>query len=225
MGYHGNIRDAISKTRIAVESESLSDASYCGLMKNRPQGIAGEAAEKAKKNSIRPGRGRAEFGKSHPKAKQAWIMRFPAGGKPRETPGPQEQDEEMKVRRPVSRVLSTPCGDGWPFLWDVRCRTPLATDPGGGAETPLPVARRAAPIWSCSRWGLPCRFRCRSRGGLLPHRFHPCLAGDRPKAGQPGGLFSVALSLGSPPPAVSRHRVSMEPGLSSPLAERSHPAV
>src|SRR5690606_25414808 len=27
---------------------------------------------------------------------------------------------------------------------------------------------------------------------------------------------SVALSLGSPPAAVSRHRVSMEPGLSSP---------
>src|SRR5690606_4383805 len=30
---------------------------------------------------------------------------------------------------------------------------------------------RAAPIRSCSRWGLPCRFRCRSRGGLLPHPF------------------------------------------------------
>ena len=30
-----------------------------------------------------------------------------------------------------------------------------------------------------------------------------------------GGLFSVALSLGSPPPDVIRHRVSVEPGLSS----------
>ena len=30
-----------------------------------------------------------------------------------------------------------------------------------------------------------------------------------------GGLFSVALSRGSPPPAVSRHRVPVEPGLSS----------
>ena len=30
-----------------------------------------------------------------------------------------------------------------------------------------------------------------------------------------GGLLSVALSLGSPPPAVNRHRVSVEPGLSS----------
>ncbi len=35
-----------------------------------------------------------------------------------------------------------------------------------------------------------------------------------------GGLLSVALSLGLPPPAVSRHRVSMEPGLSSPAAFR-----
>jgi len=32
--------------------------------------------------------------------------------------------------------------------------------------------------------------------------------------------FSVALSLGSPPPDVIRHRVSMEPGLSSPATFR-----
>src|SRR5271168_2055823 len=31
-----------------------------------------------------------------------------------------------------------------------------------------------------------------------------------------GGLLSVALSLGSPPPDVIRRRVRMEPGLSSP---------
>src|SRR5262249_55882376 len=44
----------------------------------------------------------------------------------------------------------------------------------------------------------------------------------RPQGGavRRGGLLSVALSLGSPPPAVSRHRVSMEPGLSSPAAFR-----
>lgn len=42
-----------------------------------------------------------------------------------------------------------------------------------------------------------------------------------------GGLLSVALSLGSPPPGVTRHRVSLEPGLSSPLSKESqsdHPA-
>jgi hypothetical protein len=41
-----------------------------------------------------------------------------------------------------------------------------------GPETPprrFPAA--TAPIWSCSRWGLPCRSRCRSRGALLPHPF------------------------------------------------------
>ena len=30
---------------------------------------------------------------------------------------------------------------------------------------------RAVPTWSCSRWGFQCRFRCRKRGGLLPHPF------------------------------------------------------
>ncbi len=45
-----------------------------------------------------------------------------------------------------------------------------------------------------------------------------------------GGLLSVALSLGSPPPAINRHRVSMEPGLSSPrrvslLPKGGHPTV
>ena len=30
---------------------------------------------------------------------------------------------------------------------------------------------RAVPIRSCSRWGLPCRLRCRRRGALLPHPF------------------------------------------------------
>ena len=38
-----------------------------------------------------------------------------------------------------------------------------------------------------------------------------------------GGLLSVALSLGSPPAAVSRHRVSMEPGLSSTAKGASSP--
>jgi len=38
-----------------------------------------------------------------------------------------------------------------------------------------------------------------------------------------GGLFSVALSLGLPPPDVIRHRSSMEPGLSSPAAFRHLP--
>ena len=76
----------------------------------------------------------------------------------------------------------------------------------------------AVPIRFCSRWGLPCRLRCRRRGALLPHLF--TLAAPKPRRAKAGGSFSVALSLGSPPPDVIRHRMSMEPGLSSPAAFR-----
>ena len=78
---------------------------------------------------------------------------------------------------------------------------------------------RVIPIRSCSRWGLPCRSRCRARGGLLHHLFTLTPA-------HRGGSISVALSLRSPSPGVTRHRVSVEPGLSSrtgfrPLSARS----
>ena len=53
----------------------------------------------------------------------------------------------------------------------------------------------------------------RRAGGLLHHRFTLT-------APESGGLFSVALSLGLPPPDVIRHRLSVEPGLSSPTAFR-----
>ena len=50
------------------------------------------------------------------------------------------QPIEKSARRSVSRVLSRPPGEpmgrGWPFIWDVRYRTPHATDPSGGAEGP-----------------------------------------------------------------------------------------
>src|ERR1700720_4306765 len=48
--------------------------------------------------------------------------------------------------------------------------------------------------------------------------FHPCRRARLRRA--TGGLLSVALSLGSPPPGVTRHRVSVEPGLSSPRTRR-----
>ncbi len=54
---------------------------------------------------------------------------------------------------------------------------------------------------------------------LSPLPRHPCRFVAQ-RYGRRGGLLSVALSLGSPPPGVTRHRVSMEPGLSSPAAFR-----
>lgn len=40
-----------------------------------------------------------------------------------------------------------------------------------GRKQPSKVSLRTAPIRSCSRWGLPCRSCCQSRGGLLLHPF------------------------------------------------------
>src|SRR5262245_20480193 len=60
---------------------------------------------------------------------------------------------------------------GTPVAW--RLQQPTRTAGSGHRSRYLSLARqvRAVPIRSCSRWGLPCRRRCRWRGALLPHRF------------------------------------------------------
>ena len=105
---------------------------------------------------------------------------------------------------------------------------------------PLPDASRDRPE---RRRGRPARHgrsrACRSLLGLAPGGVFPAaaVAGGAvrsyrtisPLPPMPshrddglGGMFSVALSLGSPPPGVTRHRVSVEPGLSSlPLQRRA----
>ena len=110
------------------------------------------------------------------------------------------------------------------FIWDTSRLAPRATNPGGLAEDPPGGPRafaqrihHATPIWSCSGWGLPCRRCCQLRGALLPHLFtltQPSPEGYAQRLGK-SGIFSVALSLGSPPPDVIRHPVFAEPGLSS----------
>src|ERR1700743_1136706 len=72
--------------------------------------------------------------------------------------------------------------------------------------------------------GLALPFLLPGTRCALTAPFQPC-RGFRPV----GGVISVALSLGSPPPAVNRHRLSVEPGLSSNLKlssqARGHPAI
>src|SRR5580692_7627800 len=74
------------------------------------------------------------------------------------------------------------------------------------------------PVWFAMPFPLPDP-RC-----ALTAPFHPYfpLLIPPPQAGEVGGSgsLSVALSLGSPPPGVIRHRMSMEPGLSSPATFR-----
>jgi hypothetical protein len=136
----------------------------------------------------------------------------------------QHQPREGNARQPVSRVLSAPVvgRDDHSSGTHLAMRLTRPTR-AAGLERPCNyhgILHRnitAAPIRSCSRWGLPCRPCCQGRGALLPHRFALARGARSAYANPPctGGLFSVALSLGSPPPAVSRHRVPVEPGLSS----------
>ena len=113
--------------------------------------------------------------------------------------------------------MAPPSRDGgtWrPFILGGRCRTPHATYPDGGLKT----APEGFPSHRPYSVLLPVGFTVPlplpvARWALTPP-FHPYPAG--PFGQEWGGLLSVALSLGSPPAAVSRHRISMEPGLSSP---------
>jgi len=75
----------------------------------------------------------------------------------------------------------------------------------------LPVGFAVPPPSPAPRCALTAPFHPRPQTG-------PC--GPVPA----GRLLSVALSLGSPPPGVTRHRVSVEPGLSSPGSPRERPS-
>ena len=134
------------------------------------------------------------------------------------------------ARRPVSRVLSGLLAQPWTAIpLGCRLRGTSRDQPGrrGGNALASRGSRRAAgrpysvllPVGFTLPALLPAR-RC-----ALTAPFHPYPWALRCR----GGLFSVALSLGSPPPAVSRHRIPVEPGLSSPRllprARSGRPAV
>ncbi len=126
---------------------------------------------------------------------------------------------------PVSRVLYgfAVARKTWrPFIWDSTCALPLATHPDDRPGNRLATSAASSLFGFAPGEVYRAAERFRRRGGLLPHPFTLTRH-------QPGGLLSVALSLGSPPPDFLRHRVSVEPGLSSPcrlsaLAKRGRPA-
>ena len=92
--------------------------------------------------------------------------------------------------------------------------TRTATRTRVGACAPVPSLFGLAP-------GGVCRAADVAAGAVRSYRTVSPL--PRPNATRRGGLFSVALSLGLPPPEVIRHRLSMEPGLSSPAPFRALP--
>ena len=118
--------------------------------------------------------------------------------------------------------------DGWPFVWDVRCRTPRATYPGDGAKTRLRAeTRHAAPIRSCSRCGLPCHRRYRRRGALLPHPFTLTLLRQQGFGGRFTfcGTFPGVAPAGRYPAPCFRGARTFLPPPGFPVAKGDHPTV
>jgi hypothetical protein len=109
--------------------------------------------------------------------------------------------------RPISRVLSrttihlgrtSPCAS-----------SDLPGSPCGQQERTRRPAR--FPIWSCSRWGLPCRRMLPPARCALTAPFHPYLPRPACTCHDIGGLLSVALSVGSRPPGVTWHLALWSP--------------
>ena len=143
----------------------------------------------------------------------AIIAETPASCRARRGP------DEESARRSVSRVL---CRGPKPAAMTIplgrALRRASSNQPGwrrGNAPRRPKAPRHPYSVLLPVRFSVPCPSlgtRC-----ALTTPFHPC----RRARGRAGGLFSVALSLGSPPPGVTRHRVSVEPGLSSSEAVRT----
>src|SRR5688572_6677617 len=96
-----------------------------------------------------------------------------------------------------------------------RCVTASLKQPTRTQRGP----RQCVPIWSCSEWGLPCHrvlppARCALTAPFHPYRRPVSLAG----IGRLGGLFSVALSVGSRRAGVTWHSALWSPDFPRRLA-------
>jgi hypothetical protein len=113
---------------------------------------------------------------------------------------------EEKGSRPISRVLS------WTII-PLGHPSPDASSslPGSHARTPRCRFPCDFPIWPCSRRGLPCHNRYQLRGALLPHHFTLTCGPSHAGSLRIGGIFPVALSVGSRPPGVTWRRVRRSP--------------
>ena len=119
------------------------------------------------------------------------------------------------VTKPVSRVLyrARMGARRWPFISNACRQAPLATNPGGSSGNETGGFEAAAPPLFGLAPGGVCRAVSVTKDAVRSYRTLSPLPSEA--LAKEGGLLSVALSLGSPPPEVIRHRASKEPGLSS----------
>jgi len=180
----------------------VSDLSHCGILSVRSLGMRGSPLRHD--NRSRGAKFRASTSLAVPlEAGSRPRQKRPAGAPMRARPsrkrlpgiGPARCTLNAQGARGGSRMggwcqPTYKPGSVWrvapprrPFIWGAACAGPRATNPGGGRDRAWSARRmrrqtfRAAPIRSCSRWGLPCRLRRRRRGALLPHRFTLTVAG------------------------------------------------
>src|SRR3990172_4349090 len=108
------------------------------------------------------------------------------------------QEREKGWSGPVSRILSSPRGEGWSFLWVPHCCRTLAAYPRAPGAL------------------LPHHFPLPPRAALNKKESKGC---------RRGGIFSVALSLGLPPVGVTHHPALWSPDFPPRSCDRSdHPA-
>ena len=146
-----------------------------------------------------------------------WEMREKRGG------APTVRSRQAVVKRVQAACkpgsVPGPGAGGWPFLWDPCRHGPRATDPDDrlGNQPAPTLSRMAAPssLLGLAPGGVYRAADVAADAVRSGRTLSPLPAG-RPQPAPAGGLLSVALSLGSPPPGVTRHRVPVEPGLSSP---------
>jgi hypothetical protein len=124
------------------------------------------------------------------------------------------------------RLRGASCNQPGRLVWK---QTGTVSRPRRPYSVLLPVGFAVPPLLPKTRCALTAPFHPYSAFALSGYGATRLLRLAAPKQlwlRKRGGLLSVALSLGSPPPEVIRHRASMEPGLSSPpwirkeLAER-----
>src|SRR5690606_19367713 len=127
----------------------------------------------------------------------------------------------------VSRVLFFSRREGGSSVWDCGLPQPRAAYPELERCGPHLV-----PAWPCSGRGLPCRLRYRKTRWALTPPFHPYRPTGRPQSwvgpgfprGLAGGLFSVALSIASRRPGITRRPVLWSSDFPRPAPGRPRPS-
>jgi hypothetical protein len=132
------------------------------------------------------------------------------------------------IRRPVSRVLCRPGLSRSATIIPLdRASLRGSRDLPGqlGPATVLPRRKpgRVAPIWSCSRRGLPCRPCCQVRGALLPHPFTLTFGRGRRRFTFCGAIPGVAPGGRYPPPCRRGARTFLDPASEAATARPSDP--